>query len=528
VAREEPRFPSPLIEPDGRISRIRLSDKVHAVAHGKLRGRAVSRTSPHSIHQDLTREQGAAVSYHSVRRFVRRQERSRPLPFRRMECAPGEEAQVDFGCGAPILIPPDTNDPNGKVRRRRTHVLRIVLSHSRKGYSEAVFRQTTDDFIACLENAFRHFGGVPRTLVIDNLKAAVTKADWFDPELNPKVQAFCRHYGAVMLPTRPRTPRHKGKVERGIDYVQENGLKGRGPFQTLEDQNRHLREWEQSVADTRIHGATRQQVGAVFEQIEKPALLPLPAERFPCFQEAPRTAPRDGHVAVARAFYSAPPEYVGHQVWVRWDSHLVRIFNRNMVQIALHARREPGRFSTQNGHIVTEKISPVERGTDWLLERARTIGPQAGRWAEAMLAQRGVEGLRVLHGLIRLAPRHPATQIEEACRVAHSHAAYRLRDVRALIDRHTAAPPEQLEFLDRHPIIRDLSEYGAALRQVAQEEFIQESIQQAPRREPAWTPGMIACAADKKRIQKQEPGSLRVHDALRAMLPEPEETMYDE
>lgn len=481
------------------------------------------------IHQDLTREQGAAISYHSVRRFVRRLEHGRPLPFRRMECEPGEQAQADFGCGAPILVPADPNDPDAQPRRRRrTHVFRIVLSHSRKGYSEAVFRQTTDDVIACLENAFRYFGGVPRTLVIDNLKAAVTKADWFDPELNPKIEAFCRHYGTVMLPTRPRMPRHKGKIERGIDYVQENGLKGRGPFKSLEDQNRHLREWEQTVADTRIHGTTRQQIAAVFEQIEKPALLPLPIERFPCFQEAPRIVQRDGHVAVARAFYSAPPEYVGHQVWVRWDSHLVRLFNRQKVQIAVHARREPGRFSTQNGHIVTEKIAPVERGAAWLLERARTIGPQSGRWAEAMLAQRGVEGLRVLNGLIRLAQRHPATRIEDACRVAHSHAAYRLRDVRRLIDRREAAPQEQLEFLDRHPIIRDLSAYDAVLRGTAQEEFIQESIQRVPYREPAWTSAAFACGTEQKSLQREEVGAARVSEALRAMLPEPEEKMDDE
>jgi transposase len=68
---------------------------------------------------------------------------------------------------------------------------------------------------------------VPRTLVIDNLKAGVIKADWFDPVLNPKLQAFAEHYGTVIMPTKPYTPRHKGKVERGVDYVQENALKGR-------------------------------------------------------------------------------------------------------------------------------------------------------------------------------------------------------------------------------------------------------------------------------------------------------------
>ena len=97
-------------------------------------------------------------------------------------------------------------DAGGK--RRRPHVLRVVLSHSRKGYTEAIDRQTTDGFVQCLENAFQHFGGAPKTLVIDNLRAAVRRADWFDPELNPKVQSFAAHYGTVFLPTRVATPRH--------------------------------------------------------------------------------------------------------------------------------------------------------------------------------------------------------------------------------------------------------------------------------------------------------------------------------
>jgi len=150
------------------------------------------------IHQDLAGDHGFGGSYYSVMRFVQRLEQSRELPVRRMECGPGEEAQVDFGTGAPLLTK--------EGRRRRTHVLRVVLSYSRKGYSEAVRRQTTESFIRCLENAFWHFGGVPRTLVIDNLRAAVSRADWYEPELNPKLEAFSQHYGTLILPTRPRTP----------------------------------------------------------------------------------------------------------------------------------------------------------------------------------------------------------------------------------------------------------------------------------------------------------------------------------
>jgi transposase len=248
--------------------------------------------SAQRIYQDLITDHGYTGSYSSVRRFVHRLEGSRELPFRRIECGPGEEAQIDFGTGAPVV------GPDG--RRRKAHVLRVVLSHSRKGYSEAVHRQTTDDSLRCLEGAFRHFGGVPRRLVLDNLKAAVKKADWFDPEINPEVRSFGEHYGAVSLPTRPYTPRHKGKVERGVDYVQENALRGRR-FATLEEQNRFLLEWEATVADTRIHGTTRRHVGDHFAAVGRPALLPLPAGPFPSFREARRTVQRDGHVEVDRA-----------------------------------------------------------------------------------------------------------------------------------------------------------------------------------------------------------------------------------
>ena len=110
------------------------------------------------IYQDLVTEYQFIGSYQSVKRFVRRLGATTPLPWRRMECEPGVEVQVDFGKGAWIEV-------DGK--RKRPHVFRIVLSHSRKGYSEVVWHQTTESFIRCLENAFRYFGGVTHTVVID-------------------------------------------------------------------------------------------------------------------------------------------------------------------------------------------------------------------------------------------------------------------------------------------------------------------------------------------------------------------------
>lgn len=413
------------------------------------------------IYQDLAAEHGAgpgnarggSPSYDSIKRFLRHLRQTTPVPFRRMETAPGQEAQVDFGTGVPLV------DATGKRRRRRTHVFRIVLSHSRKGYSEAVCRQTTEDFLACLENAFWNWGGVPRTLVIDNLRAAVKHPDWYDPELVPRLEAFCRHYGTVILPTKSYTPRHKGKVERGVDYVQENGLKGH-TFADLAAQNRHLAEWEKGIADTRIHGTTRQHVGQVFAEVERATLLPLPAERFPFFHEALRTVHRDGHVAVAQAYYSVPPEYVGRQVWARWDAHLVKVFNHRREQIAVHARQEAGRFATSEAHIHRHKTTLVERGTTYLLQQAARLGPAVAGWSQAMLQARGVEGVRVLVGLLALARRQPGVDLNPACQIALSHQAYRLRAIRELLQApDTGGEQTAFAFLESHPIIRELHEY---------------------------------------------------------------------
>ena len=125
--------------------------------------------SAQRIYQDLKLETDFVGGYNSVKRFVRRLKRKTPLSFRRLEVLPGQEAQVDFGKGAFVERP--------NKSRRRPHLFRVILSHSRKGYSEVVWTQTTETFIRCLENAFRYFGGVPETLVLDNLKAAVSCAD---------------------------------------------------------------------------------------------------------------------------------------------------------------------------------------------------------------------------------------------------------------------------------------------------------------------------------------------------------------
>ena len=413
--------------------------------HATVQAGVEAELTAQRIFQDLRTDHGFAGGYDAVKRYVRRLLAGRPRRVERIECAAGEEAQVDFGLGAPVLV---------EGRKRRAWVFRIVLSHSRKGYSEAVFRQTTEVFIRCLENAFRYFGGVTRTLVIDNLRAAVAQADWYEPDLTPKVAEFCRHVGTVILPTRPRRPEHKGKIERGVGYVKGNALKRR-VFSSLAEENVYLAWWEAHVADERIHGTTRLHVGRCFIEHERAALLPLPPLPFPCFDEGQRMVHRDAFVEVRHAYYAVPEEYIGRQVWVRYDGHLVRVFNQRMELLKTHARQEPGRFTAPDQRADQPRVA---RTAEALCLRAEQLGAGCGEWAQRVRIERGVEAIRVLLGLLALAKRVGAPVLNRVCAQAAAQDAWRLRDLRRLLEGRPQS--EQLTFLERHPVIRSLEEYA--------------------------------------------------------------------
>jgi hypothetical protein len=206
-----------------------------------------------------------------------------------------------------------------------------------------------------------------------------------------------------------------------------------------------------------------------------------------------------------------PPEYLARTVWVRWDGRLVRIFNSRFEQIAIHARQPAGKFSTQRSHIADEKISGVERGATWLLAKAAGIGPHAESWAASMLANRGVEGLRVLQGLSALAAKHGAAAVDTACEVAHSYAAYRLRTVRELLKRQSLKQIE-LDFIAEHPLIRDLADYSLVARQaVARTAWAADGVrdQQDPRSLPP-SPSPLLCSLDSS--SRKEPSHERFAD----------------
>ena len=166
-----------------------------------------------AIWQHLQDDYQYTGSYSSVRRFVNKMRAKNPEVFVRVHTAPGEEAQVDFG-GVGKLY-----DPN-EGRLRRAYVFVATLCYSRHQYAELVFDQKTPTWIGLHRRAFESWDGVPQRIVSDNLKAAVIKALVHDPILGEAYRRMARHYGFVISPTRPRTPRHKGKVESGVHYVQ--------------------------------------------------------------------------------------------------------------------------------------------------------------------------------------------------------------------------------------------------------------------------------------------------------------------
>ncbi len=207
------------------------------------------------------------------------------------------------------------------------------------------------------------------------------------------------------------------------------------------------------------HGTTKRQVAQLFEQ-EKQHLLPVPASLFPVFREAPRQVHRDSYVEVAKSYYAVPPEYIGQRVWARWDGREVRLFNQRWEQIQIHRRLEPGQFSRVLS--IGRGQGTLKANLDYWLGRALGMGSDCQQWTQGLIHQRGIEALRSLMGLVGLSERHSFGAINQACARAVAKAAWRLRDVRALIDSSEAQT--QLSFAQHHPRIRPLSEYGVFIK----------------------------------------------------------------
>ena len=196
--------------------------------------------------------------------------------------------------------------------------------------------------------------------------------DVYDPALNPLYRDVLAHYGTTALPCRVRHPDRKGKVESGVRHAQQ---KVRGMrFESLEEAQAYLDRWEQRWADTRIHGTTKRQVAAMYEE-EKPHLLPLPLEPFRYYQHGERTVHLDGAVEVEAAYYHAPPGWLGRKVVVQWDALRIRMLDPRSGQLLReHVRQKRG------GRRMREEDRPkrTPATTLQLLARAQRAGKGVG------------------------------------------------------------------------------------------------------------------------------------------------------
>lgn len=264
-------------------------------------------------------------------------------------------------------------------------------------------------------NAFVFFGGVSKRVVIDNLKAAIIRACWDNPEVQHAYRECAEHYGFLIAPCRPRTPRHKGKVEQGgVHYVKRNFLAGRGPT-LITQANQDVLHWVNTTAGQRIHGTTREKPLVRFET-ERQALLPLPATPYDMAVWKQVKLHRDCHVVFDHAYYSAPFRLVGQRLWVRGGTREVHIYTDDYQLVATHPRAQcPGQRLTHLDHLPPQKGPGLILSRDGCRQQAAEIGPAPREVVDGLLDHRPEDRLRTAGRLLRLGERFGSQRLEAAC-----------------------------------------------------------------------------------------------------------------
>jgi transposase len=360
-----------------------------------------------AIFQRLSEDHGYRGSYSAVRRYVHRLYPAEPEAVVRVHVAPGEEAQVDFGPVGQLY-----DAASGRLRTAYAFV--AMLSYSRHLYAELVFDQKTETWIALHRRAFESWGGVPRRIVVDNLKAAVLHALAHDPVLGEAYRRMAQHYGFVISPTRPGTPQHKGKVENGIRYVQRNFMAGQ-QFADSDAANARLRIWVHERAGMRQHGTTHQAPLLLFREHERAALLPLPAEPFTLCEIKPVKVHPDCHVVIDGSFYSVPYRYIGQTLDAHVGERVIELFHGQEL-VATHPRsQEAGQWHTRLEHYPADKAAYLERTPARCRQIAARLGAATSQVVETLLAERPLDRLRSVQAILRLEESVGAERLEAAC-----------------------------------------------------------------------------------------------------------------
>jgi transposase len=371
-----------------------------------------------TVHQRLRDERGLGVSITTFRRYVwatmpdHQASRAR-VTVRKDDPPPGQEAQIDYG-----YLGQWTDPASGKKRRVWAFVM--VLSASRHLFVRPVLAMTLSAWIEAHVAALGFFGGAPRRLVTDNLKASVIRPDLYDPKLNRTYAELASHYGMLIDPARARKPKDKPRVERPIPYVRDSFFAGRD-FASLPAMQQAAVRWSLEVAGRR---ACRPLGGAkplaVFQASEQPALLPPPAEPYELAVWATPKVAADCHISVDGALYSVPWRLVGRRVDVRSTPRLVEVFSGGEL-VKTHVRAHRGRRHTDWGDYPPEKVAFLERTPAWCRSRATDAGAHVGQLVGELLqgpAGHAQHHLRAAQGVLRLAERYGPGRLDAACQRA--------------------------------------------------------------------------------------------------------------
>ncbi len=360
-----------------------------------------------TIHRRLVKNHGYTGSYSAVKRFVHRLAPKGKEVVLRLETPPGQEAQVDFG-GAGQQRDPQTG------KRRQAYCFVMTLSFSRHQYSELVFDQKMATWIGCHRRAFEFFGGVPREIVIDNLKAAVLTAKLSDPTLSAPYRQMAQHYGCLIHPCRPRRPQHKGKVENGVHYLKRSFLAGE-EFVDLDEANRKLAEWIVEEAGLREHGTTHEAPLKRFGETEQEALQSLPEEPFELLEVCRAKVHRDCYVQVDGCYYHAPYAYAGRTLEVYVYERTVQLYHGVRLIVTHERGQRKGQRISRADFYPPEKSLYVTRNRAHCQQEAALIGPHCVEVVERLLAERPLDRLRSVQGMLRLTEKYEARRVEAAC-----------------------------------------------------------------------------------------------------------------
>jgi transposase len=354
------------------------------------------------------------VSYVTFTRFVRRRSIS-IYPDRttcRIESEPGNQVQVDYGRMGLLY---DSLD--GK--RRTAYAFVGTLSYSRHKFIEFVYSQNQQSFVNSHVKMFTFFGGVPRTIALDNLKSGVIKPDLYEPNLNRAYREMAEYYGCFIDPCRVAKPKDKGKCERDVQTAREQFRKliSINPHITLSEANNKIKEWLKNSYGMKKHGTTHQEPYVLFEEIERPLLLQLPKEPYEAVLWKEALVHPDHYIQVNKKTYTIPHPYVGKKVWVKVTHNLIQVYY-NEKQIKQHTI--PRGFRQTDFNDFPENVRhAIDTGIPArLCRKASGIGIQFEKLIRTTLEPHAFLNLRRAQGLVSLAQKYPSEIIESAAEVA--------------------------------------------------------------------------------------------------------------